>query len=197
MVLAPSRRLRIADEINARDMVVMADLTHPETAAGQLLPAVPGAAPDHGEGVGGGDPGGLDQRRLDAAGGRSGAADGADGDRQEPSVADRPQKWPKLGTFIDDSEADALSYMDFPTQHRVELHSTNPLERLNKEVKRRADVVGIFPNEGAIIRLIGAVLLEQNDKWLLQQRYMQVEAGAELIPSMIDAKPNQLTTVAA
>jgi putative transposase len=57
-----------------------------------------------------------------------------------------------------------LSYLDFPEPHRSKLHSTNPLERLNKEVKRRAGVVGIFPNEGAIIRLIGAVLLEQNDE---------------------------------
>ena len=58
---------------------------------------------------------------------------------------------------------------------------TNPLERLNKEVKRRADVVGIFPGEAAIVRLIGAVLLEQNDEWQLQHRYMQVEAMAELM----------------
>jgi transposase-like protein len=78
-------------------------------------------------------------------------------------VADQlRQKWPKLAAFIDDSESDVLSYLDFPEQHRSKLHSTNPLERLNKEVKRRADVVGIFPNEAAIIRLIGAVLLEQN-----------------------------------
>jgi len=96
-------------------------------------------------------------------------------------VADqlRP-KWPKLAAFIDDSETDVLSYLDFPEQHRSKLHSTNPLERLNKEVKRRADVVGIFPNEAAIIRLIGAVLLEQNDEWQLQHRYMQVEVMAEL-----------------
>ena len=90
------------------------------------------------------------------------------------------QKWPKLAAFIDDSETDVLSYLDFPEQHRSKLHSTNPLERLNKEVKRRADVVGIFPNEAAIIRLIGAVLLEQNDEWQLQRRYMQVEVMTEL-----------------
>jgi transposase-like protein len=70
--------------------------------------------------------------------------------------------------------------MGFPTQHRIKLHSTNTLERLNKEVKRRAGVVGIFPNEPAIIRLISAVLLEQNDEWQTQNRYMQVGAMAEI-----------------
>jgi putative transposase len=103
-------------------------------------------------------------------------------------VADQlRQKWPKLAAFIDDSETDVLSYLDFPEQHRSKLHSTNPLERLNKEVKRRADVVGIFPNEAAIVRLIGAMLLEQNDEWQLQHRYLQVEAMAELI----HAQPSQ------
>jgi putative transposase len=85
-------------------------------------------------------------------------------------VADllRP-KWPKLAAFIDDSEIDVPSYLDLPEQHRSKLHSTNSPERLKKEVKRRANVVGIFPNEAAIIRLIGAVLLEQNDEWQLQR----------------------------
>jgi transposase-like protein len=63
-------------------------------------------------------------------------------------VADQlRQKWPKLAAFIDDSETEVLSYFDFPEPHRSKLHSTNPLERLNKEVKRRADVVGIFPTK--------------------------------------------------
>jgi putative transposase len=62
---------------------------------------------------------------------------------------------------MDDSEHDVLAYMIFPARHRTKLHSTNPLERLNKEVKRWADVVGIFPNEASITRLISAVLLEQ------------------------------------
>src|SRR5215210_200818 len=89
-------------------------------------------------------------------------------------------RWPRLAALMDESEHDVLAYMAFPVQHRAKLHSTNPLERLNKEVKRRADVVGIFPNEASITRLIGAVLLEQNDEWQLQHRYMQLEAMAEL-----------------
>jgi putative transposase len=109
-------------------------------------------------------------------------------------VADqlRP-RWPKLGNLMDESEHDVLAYMGFPVQHRAKLHSTNPLERLNKEVKRRADVVGIFPGEAAIVRLIGAVLLEANDEWQLQHRYMQVEAMAELVPLLIEgeATPSQ------
>ena len=107
------------------------------------------------------------------------------------------QRWPKLAALMDDSEHDVLAYMAFPFQHRTKLHSTNPLERLNKEVKRRADVVGIFPNEASITRLIGAVLLEQNDEWLVQHRYMQIEGMAEPIPPLIDADPAKLPPLAA
>jgi transposase-like protein len=96
-------------------------------------------------------------------------------------VADQIRgRWPKLATLMDESEHDVLAYMAFPAQHRTKLHSTNPIERLNKEVKRRADVVGIFPNEASITRLIGAVLFEQNDEWATQHRYMQVEAFSRI-----------------
>lgn len=95
-------------------------------------------------------------------------------------------RWPKLARLLDDSEHDVLAYMGFPAQHRTKLHSTNSLERLNREVKRRADVVGIFPSEQSILRLVGAVLLEANDEWQLQHRYMQVEAMAELSAPLIE-----------
>lgn len=106
-------------------------------------------------------------------------------------------RWPKLADFITDGEADVLAYMTFPSQHRTKLHSTNPLERLNKEVKRRADVVGIFPNEESIVRLIGAVLLEANDDWQLQHRYMQIEGMVELNTALADDTRLALTPQAA
>ena len=94
-------------------------------------------------------------------------------------VADqlRP-KAPKLATLMDDAEHDVLAYMTFPREHRTKLHSTNPIERLNAEVKRRTNVVGIFPNEDAITRLVGAILLEQNDEWAVSRRYMTLESIA-------------------
>ncbi len=97
-------------------------------------------------------------------------------------VADqlRP-KVPKLAALMNEAEIDVLAYMTFPAQHRAKLHSTNPLERLNGEIKRRTEVVGIFPNEEAITRLVGAILLEQNDEWAIQRaRYMTLETIAHM-----------------
>jgi transposase-like protein len=97
-------------------------------------------------------------------------------------VADqlRP-KVPKLANLMDEAEPDVLAYMTFPKEHRTKLHSTNPIERLNGEIKRRTNVVGIFPNEAAITRLIGAILMEQNDDWAVQRaRYMTLETIAPI-----------------
>jgi putative transposase len=122
-----------------------------------------------------------------------------DGARQVwRQVADqlRP-RWPRLAGLMDESEHEVLAYMAFPVQHRTKLHSTNPLERLNKEVKRRADVVGIFPGEPSITRLIGAVLLEQNDEWQTGHRYMQLEGMAELASPPAEADAAQIPSKAA
>jgi len=91
---------------------------------------------------------------------------------------------------MDEAEPDVLAYMTFPQQHRVKLHSTNPLERLNGEIKRRTEVVGIFPNEAAITRLVGAILLEQNDEWAVQRsRYMTLETIAPIADNPIIGLP--------
>jgi putative transposase len=127
---------------------------------------------------------GKTQRRIVSAwvGTAFAQDDAAAARKQWREVADQARpRVPKLAALMDDAEADVLAYMGFPAQHRVKLHSTNPLERLNGEIKRRSEVVGIFPNEAAVTRLIGALLLEQNDEWAVQRaRYMTLETIAPL-----------------
>ena len=84
-------------------------------------------------------------------------------------------RFPKLAELMDRAEEDVLAHMAFPTAHWPQIASTNPLERLNAEIKRRTNVVGIFPNDKAIRRLVGALLLEQNDEWAVSRRYMTLE----------------------
>ena len=79
---------------------------------------------------------------------------------------------PKVAGLLEQAEDELLAFYDFPREHRTKLRSTNPLERVNKEIGRRSDVVGIYPNDRALIRLAGMLLIEQNDEWLVQRRYL-------------------------
>ena len=99
---------------------------------------------------------------------------------------------PKVCALLQDTEEDLIAFYSFPPEHWTKLRSTNPLERVNKEIGRRADVVGIFPNDAAVIRLVGALLSEQNDEWLVQRRYLSVESMALILADPSGSEPAQV-----
>jgi putative transposase len=96
---------------------------------------------------------------------------------------------PKVARLLEDAEADLLAFYAFPAEHWSKLRSTNPLERVNREIGRRSDVVGIFPNDAALLRLAGMLLLEQNDEWLVGRRYLS-ETSMALVLANAAAQPH-------
>ncbi len=118
----------------------------------------------------------------------------ADAHAQWNSVADALRgRAPRLAEVMDEAREDVLAYLAFPKEHWPQIASTNPLERLNGEIKRRCEVIGIFPSKAAVVRLVGALMLEQNDEWAVSRRYMSLESLAA--PS--DAPRVKLPGVAA
>ena len=108
--------------------------------------------------------------------------------QQWRETADKLRKrFPDLAERMDDAEDEVLAFMAFPKEHWPQLASTNSLERLNKEIKRRSRVVGIFPNSTAVVRLVGTLLSEQNDEWQVTRRYMSLET----IRTVMNAGPDQ------
>jgi putative transposase len=103
-------------------------------------------------------------------------------------------RWPKAAEVVAEAENDVLAYMSFPEEHWTRIYSTNPLERLNKEVKRRTNVVGIFPDGASVIRLVGAVLMETSDEWQVGRRYFSQESMKKLLEpdTLLVAEPEPL-----
>lgn len=102
---------------------------------------------------------------------------------------------PKVALLLEDAEADLLAFLDFPAEHRSKLRSTNPLERVNREIARRSDVVGIYPNDAALIRLAASLLVEQNDEWLVARRYLSQDSLAALYPRTTLADEHPATII--
>ena len=106
-------------------------------------------------------------------------------------------RFPQVVQLLLEAEAEILTFYDFPAEHRRQIYSTNPLERLNKELKRRSAVVGIFPNRGAVLRLFGALLAEQNDEWVVGHRYFSEASMRKLLVVKDEPSAPQLEDQAA
>jgi transposase-like protein len=96
------------------------------------------------------------------------------------AIAALEGQYPAAAALVREAEEDVLAYMNFPQAHWKQIRSTNPLERLNKEIRRRTDVVGIFPTDASALRLIGMLLLEQTDEWAVGRRYFSLESMSQL-----------------
>lgn len=123
----------------------------------------------------------------------------AAGQQLQEVVRAMAPRWPKAAQLVAEAEEDVLAYMAFPPEHWTRIYSTNPLERLNREIKRRTNVVGIFPDADAASRLIGAVLLEQADEWEVDRRYFSHESMRRLLePELLllaEAAPFRLAPI--